>query len=103
VLGAHRPRAAQRKRKGLPPWEFRHKPKAETKPPDADTRKADEPQAQEQKKEDAGKDVTVYITKTGKKYHADGCRYLSKSMIPISLKEAKDRGYTPCPVCAPPQ
>lgn len=47
--------------------------------------------------------VTVYITKTGKKYHRDGCRYLSKSKIPISLSSAKNEGYGPCSVCDPPQ
>jgi micrococcal nuclease len=47
--------------------------------------------------------VTVYITKTGKKYHRGSCRYLSKSKIPISLEEAKARGYTPCSVCKPEQ
>lgn len=50
-----------------------------------------------------GGDITVYITKSGEKYHADGCRYLSKSKIPISLSEAKSEGYTPCKVCNPPQ
>jgi len=48
------------------------------------------------------KDVTVYVTRTGKKYHRDGCRYLSKSRIPISLSEAKGEGYGPCSVCNPP-
>jgi uncharacterized protein (DUF1330 family) len=47
-------------------------------------------------------DVTVYITKTGEKYHSDGCRYLSKSQIAISLSDAKVQGYTPCSVCNPP-
>jgi hypothetical protein len=46
--------------------------------------------------------TTVYITETGTKYHRDGCRYLSKSKIPISLSDAKARGYTPCSVCNPP-
>lgn len=46
--------------------------------------------------------ITVYITKTGEKYHRAGCRYLSKSMIPIALESAKARGYTPCSVCKPP-
>jgi hypothetical protein len=46
---------------------------------------------------------TVYITRTGKKYHMDGCRYLSQSKIPTSLKAAKANGYTPCKVCRPPQ
>ena len=43
---------------------------------------------------------TVYITRTGAKYHRDGCRYLSKSKSPISLTDAK-RGYSPCSVCNP--
>ena len=47
--------------------------------------------------------TTVYITNSGKKYHRDGCRYLSKSKIAISLKDAKAEGYTPCSVCDPPQ
>ena len=47
------------------------------------------------------KTETVYITRTGKKYHRDGCRYL-KSRIPISLKDAKAKGYTACSVCRPP-
>ncbi len=44
---------------------------------------------------------TVYITKTGDKYHMDGCSYL-KSRIPISLADAKANGYTPCSRCNPP-
>lgn len=51
----------------------------------------------------AADDVTVYITNTGKKYHRDGCRYLTKSKIPVSLSEAKARGYEPCSVCKPPR
>jgi hypothetical protein len=43
--------------------------------------------------------ITVYITKSGKKYHSSGCRSLSKSKIPISLEEAKSRGYEPCSLC----
>lgn len=49
------------------------------------------------------KEQTVYITKTGKKYHTATCRCLSKSKIPISLKDAKARGYTACSVCNPPE
>jgi hypothetical protein len=45
---------------------------------------------------------TVYITRTGKKYHSDGCRYLAGSKIAISLKDAKAKGYTACKVCHPP-
>ncbi len=47
--------------------------------------------------------VTVYTTKTGSKYHVDGCSYLSKSKIPISLSDAKSSGLGPCSKCHPPQ
>ena len=46
--------------------------------------------------------VTVYTTNTGSKYHLDGCSYLSKSKIPISLENAKAQGLTPCSRCKPP-
>jgi S1-C subfamily serine protease len=47
-------------------------------------------------------DTIVYITRTGSKYHRAGCRYLSKSKIPITLKEARQH-YAPCSVCKPPR
>ncbi|RKU20992.1 nuclease [Candidatus Poribacteria bacterium] len=50
---------------------------------------------------EAVQDVQVYRTKTGKKYHRAGCRWL-KSKIPITLEEAKLR-YGPCRVCNPPR
>lgn len=46
-------------------------------------------------------DTTVYITKSGAKYHRTGCRYLSKSKIPIPLSRAKS-AYDPCTKCHPP-
>jgi len=46
---------------------------------------------------------TVYVTRTGKRYHRDGCRYLASSKIPINLKDAKAKGYTACKVCHPPE
>ena len=49
------------------------------------------------------KEAIVYITKTGSKYHRDGCRYLSRSKIPINLSDAKNSGYGPCSVCNPPR
>ena len=47
------------------------------------------------------KDVTVYITKTGKKYHMGDCNLLKDSRVPIKLSEAKTRGYEPCKSCKP--
>lgn len=42
---------------------------------------------------------TVYVTKTGKKYHQDGCSSLSKSKIAISKDDAVAKGYEPCKKC----
>ena len=46
---------------------------------------------------------TVYVTKTGKRYHADGCSGLKNSRIPMTLEQAKEKGYTPHEACHPPQ
>jgi micrococcal nuclease len=46
------------------------------------------------------KGITVYVTKSGSKYHRDNCRYLSKSKRAVGLKEARVR-YSPCKVCKP--
>jgi len=46
--------------------------------------------------------VTVYITKTGSKYHRDGCHYLSKSKIAVSLNKLDTKKYSPCSSCKPP-
>ena len=48
-------------------------------------------------------DTIVYITPSGKKYHRDDCYHLRKNRIPISLAEAKRRGYEPCSHCKPPK
>jgi hypothetical protein len=44
---------------------------------------------------------TVYVTRTGAKYHRAGCRSLAKSAIPMKLSDAA-RVYGPCSVCRPP-
>jgi len=45
--------------------------------------------------------ITVYITKDGEKYHKGTCSSLKKSKIPITLEDAKKRGYEPCKICKP--
>lgn len=45
-------------------------------------------------------DTTVYVTRTGKKYHKSECRYL-KSSIPIKKSAAISQGYTQCSRCRP--
>ena len=42
---------------------------------------------------------TVYVGKTGNKYHYQGCRTLKGGGIPISLDEALAQGRTACKVC----
>lgn len=52
---------------------------------------------------ESGSDTTtVFVTKTGKKYHRKDCHYLRYSRIPISLREAVSEGCEPCKVCEPP-
>ena len=45
---------------------------------------------------------TVYITRTGSKFHRNGCSYL-KSRIESTVSEAKAMGLGPCSRCKPPQ
>lgn len=42
---------------------------------------------------------TVYVTKTGTKYHNYGCQHLRSSQIPVTLEYAVGRGYAPCIDC----
>lgn len=43
---------------------------------------------------------TVYVTRTGAKYHRAGCQYLAKSSIPMPYDRAKN-SYSPCSRCRP--
>lgn len=61
--------------KPIPPWEYR---KGNTDMPDV-----------------------IFITEKGTKYHRDGCRFLNKSKIAISLDDARKR-FEPCSICKPP-
>lgn len=45
--------------------------------------------------------TTVYITKTGNKYHRSSCSYLKNSKISININDAKSEGYTACSRCNP--
>lgn len=44
---------------------------------------------------------TVYITNTGSKFHAWGCRFLRQSCIKTTRTEAISHGLEPCGVCNP--
>lgn len=44
---------------------------------------------------------TVYVTRTGIRYHLGNCRYLRKSKIPMEMGAATALSYTPCKVCRP--
>lgn len=49
----------------------------------------------------AAKAQTVYITKTGQKYHKAECGYLKNSAITLELNEALQNGYDACKICKP--
>ena len=43
----------------------------------------------------------VYVTKNGKKYHAELCRLIqNKSPHKVSMDEALKKGLTPCKLCS---
>jgi hypothetical protein len=44
---------------------------------------------------------TVYVTRTGAKYHRGDCSSLRSSKIPMSLADAAVK-YQPCKICRPP-
>ena len=50
--------------------------------------------------EGEGNNETVYITKTGDKYHKQDCYYIKgRNTLAITLSEANNQGYLPCSVC----
>jgi hypothetical protein len=51
--------------------------------------------------EEVKEEYVVYRTRTGKKYHSSGCRYLSQSCIEITFENAEYRGLKACSVCQP--
>jgi len=46
-------------------------------------------------------DPTVYVTRTGSKYHRSGCRHTAKSGSPTTKSAAIARGLGPCGTCKP--
>lgn len=43
---------------------------------------------------------TVYVTRSGGKYHRPGCRYIkNKDTIALTISDAQASGKTPCSVC----
>jgi hypothetical protein len=46
-------------------------------------------------------DTTLFVTRTGTKYHRAGCRFLSKGSTALPPGEAVRR-YERCRVCHPP-
>ena len=70
-----------------------HRRPVQKKSPSPSYRKQDVYQETERK------EGTVYVTRTGKKYHSPGCRYLRKSQRSIEINKAISLGYTPCSVC----
>lgn len=44
---------------------------------------------------------TVYVTRSGKKYHLEGCDYLSEKRMAVSLKDALSSEFEACAYCQP--
>ena len=41
----------------------------------------------------------VYITKHGEKYHTPYCHHSQNAYMKLTVKQAVERGYTPCLIC----
>lgn len=93
---------AQKQRKGL--WAPQRPPAKRSTPTDAPPAVD---AAAKNRQSDASRAATsadtVYVTRTGVCYHREDCKHLSKSKRAMSLKEAKQRGYSPCGTCDPPE
>jgi len=44
-------------------------------------------------------DATVDATRTGRRYHRDGCSALARSRVPMTVNAARAAGLTPCLLC----
>lgn len=100
----HLQETAQQSRTGLwedafpiPPWKFRRGAKR------SEPGKTESSDLEEAPKT-IGKNLasrTVYITKSGKCYHRYDCATLKDGKYAVTLKEAAERGFTPCKRCKP--
>ncbi|MFA6111975.1 MAG: thermonuclease family protein [Candidatus Latescibacterota bacterium] len=81
-----------------PPWEYR---RGGNRTPTVAAGEASAAVDQQAGSPATSATTAVYVTKTGKRYHLDGCRFLARSKIPMALAQAVAR-YTPCSVCKPP-
>lgn len=94
----------------IPPWDYRRGkraveeggPTADGIPLIAPTPATRKPPGGQATGTTEPEEETVYVTRTGSKYHRSSCQYLRRSRILVSLKEAK-QSYDPCSVCRPPK
>lgn len=100
-LGSYQVNAMERKlglwndsQPPVAPWDFRKSGRPSSARPQAQQRPV--PQQTQQQT------ITVYLTKTGKKYHRSGCGSLYRSKIPTDLVIARQK-YGPCGNCKPPR
>lgn len=77
---------------------------APTAPVDPAPQPKPEPEPQPQPQPGPDMNTTVYVTKTGSKYHLEGCPTLknSKNLTPMIASDAYNSGYGACKVCKPP-
>lgn len=59
----------------------------------------EETEALEESNDDITSNYTVYVTKTGDKYHLEGCSYLKSIGGIMTEEEARRAGYEPCSRC----
>lgn len=94
---------AKELKKGL--WAPAPKPVAEkptTEKPATEKPATQEKSSDATKKGQPASGEIVFVTPSGKKYHRENCKFLSKNAKPMSLEEARKK-YEPCSTCDPPK
>ena len=71
-------------------------------PPPVETIASNDADANNTNETGESNDPIVYRTRTGQRYHNDGCLHLSRSSIETTLSAAKSLGLTACGTCRPP-
>lgn len=77
-------------------------PKAATEKPATEKPATQEKSSDATRKAQPAFGEMVFVTPSGKKYHRETCKFLSKNAKPMSLEEARKK-YEPCSTCDPPK
>ncbi len=89
---------ARKSRKGV--WAPVDRAAVASTQPAAQADRAAKPTTDDDPQQD--REVVVYVTEHGRKYHCANCQYVRTGGVKITLAAARAKGHTPCKKCKPP-